>query len=202
MDKVKALAETEADEPLSSRRAPPPNSPTSSKTSTLYGNSKLQEIIQNLPSKGDIASMLAKLDASIHEKLSSITNEARQKGLRVGDLEGDRDNIQLRVHTLEQRQDTQDARIVQILRHTEDLDNRGRRIIIFMSGASQSHRGTPKISEMLQTLFNNIRQRPVETPILMDRAHRTLVGTHIAHSLKHLTIGTLGPDWGYGLFKT
>ncbi|CAH2327860.1 Hypothetical predicted protein [Pelobates cultripes] len=144
-DKVRVLAETEAGEPPSSPRASPPNSPASSEISTSKGNILLQELIQNLPSKEDIASMLARLEASMQEKLSSITNEVRQIGLRVGDLEGDRDNIQLRIQNLEQRQDAQDGKIVQIIRHTEDLDNRGRRNNLHLRGIPEHHITVPRL---------------------------------------------------------
>ncbi|CAH2251292.1 Hypothetical predicted protein [Pelobates cultripes] len=110
----------------------------------------LQELIQHLPSKEDMASMLTRLDASMQEKLSSITAEVRQIGLRVGDLEGDRDNIQLKIYNLEQRQDAQDTKIVQKLRHTEDLDNRGRINNLRIRGIPEAQ-GDPENNLLLQS---------------------------------------------------
>ncbi|CAH2246073.1 Hypothetical predicted protein, partial [Pelobates cultripes] len=106
-DKLRTLMEADTEVPPSFPRGTPPASPASSESIYRAGNAMLQEILQNLLSKEDLASMLAKLEASMQEKLSSITMEVRQIGLRMGDLEEDRDNIQLRLHNIEQRQEAQ-----------------------------------------------------------------------------------------------
>ncbi|CAH2293630.1 Hypothetical predicted protein [Pelobates cultripes] len=126
-----------------------------------------------MPSKEDLASMLAKLEASMQERLSSITTEVRQIGIGVGDLEEDRDNIQLRLHNIEQRQDAQESNIAQIMRR-EDLDNRGRRNNLRGRGMLEAQGESEDVRDTLQTLFNNILQCATDTPILLDRAHRSV----------------------------
>ncbi|CAH2293706.1 Hypothetical predicted protein [Pelobates cultripes] len=173
-DKVRALAEADTEWPPSSPRVSPPTSPASSDSTYLVGNTILQEILQNLNSKEDMASMLSKLENSMQERLSAITLEVRQIGLQVGDLEGDRDNLQLSLHNLEQRQDAHKSKLVQIMCHTEDLNNRGRRNNLRVRGIPEAQGDQEDIRDTLQNLFNKILQRATDTPILLDRAHRAV----------------------------
>ncbi|CAH2324751.1 Hypothetical predicted protein [Pelobates cultripes] len=76
-DKVRVLTKDEIEVTPSSPCGSPPASPTGSEQSCPSGASNLKEILQILPWKEDLASMLAKLENSMQERLSSPQKSSR-----------------------------------------------------------------------------------------------------------------------------
>lgn len=62
---------------------------------------------------------------------------------------------------------------IEMNRHLEDLDNRGRRCNIRVRGIPESV-DTDQISHALQRVFNSLLERPEDTDIEFVRAHRAL----------------------------
>ncbi|CAH2293775.1 Hypothetical predicted protein [Pelobates cultripes] len=87
-------------------------SPTRSEHLTEAGMAKIKELIQNLPSKDELAVMLTKLKSSVQEQISTLTSEVKQISNRVGDLEDDREQIMDRLQYLEQSQERNEAKIL------------------------------------------------------------------------------------------
>ncbi|CAH2311029.1 Hypothetical predicted protein, partial [Pelobates cultripes] len=86
-DKGKALPLQRTTECL---HVTPPWSLALSKQSLYFRELNYREIVQALPSKEDIVSMLAKLEASFQGKLSALSMDIHHLGHQVGDLEEDR----------------------------------------------------------------------------------------------------------------
>ncbi|CAH2247952.1 Hypothetical predicted protein [Pelobates cultripes] len=135
---------------------------------------EIKELLQNLSSKEEIAVMLTKLESSVQDQLSTLTSEIKQISNRVGDLEEDRDQILDRLLQLEQGQEIRDTKLLYNMKNTEDLDNRSRRNNIRIRGLMEARGTNEDLQIVLQSLFNRMLQRPEDTHILLDRAHRAL----------------------------
>lgn len=69
--------------------------------------------------------------------------------------------------------DSHSLHLITMNRQLEDLDNRGRRNNIRVRGVPESIT-TEQIRPALTSIFNNLTDRPAESPIEFDRAHRAL----------------------------
>ncbi|CAH2274047.1 CDC42 small effector 2 [Pelobates cultripes] len=179
-DTVKILGDG-LDEGIRTPSSPQCSSPHSlegSDATPEWGMADMKDILRNLPSKDDLAS---KLESSMQDQISSLSSEIRQVNSRVGDLEEDRDKLLDRVQALERNQSCRDNKLLYIMRNTEDLDNGGRRNNIRIRGLPESQGTREDLHQILQSLFNKILQRPEETHILLDRAHRALRPKPIPH---------------------
>ncbi|CAH2283232.1 Hypothetical predicted protein [Pelobates cultripes] len=99
-DKIKVLlmeAEDSVELPSLSRDSLPQR-PAFSELSMSSRDTDLHTLIQNLPSKTDIASMLAGLESSM--QVSSLAQDIRHVGHWVTDLEGEVDVIRARLHNI------------------------------------------------------------------------------------------------------
>ncbi|CAH2285546.1 Hypothetical predicted protein [Pelobates cultripes] len=150
------------------------NSPIQSEHGSNSNMAEIKELLQNLPSKEEIAVMLTKLESSVQDQLSKMTSEVKQISNRVGDLEEDRDQILDRLLQLEQGQESRDTKLLYNMKNTEDLDNRSRRNNIRIRGLPEAQGTNEDLQIVLQSLFNRMLQRPEDTHILLDRAHRAL----------------------------
>ncbi|CAH2295801.1 Hypothetical predicted protein [Pelobates cultripes] len=150
------------------------SSPSRSEHAAGTGMAEIKEILQNLPSKAELAIMLTKLESSVQEQLSTLTSEVKQISNRVGDLEDNREKIMDRLLHLEQGQERNEAKLLYNMQLAEDLDNRGRRNNIRVRGLPEAQGMGEDLHVILQTLFNRILQRPENTHIIIDRAQRVL----------------------------
>ncbi|CAH2274338.1 Hypothetical predicted protein [Pelobates cultripes] len=175
-EKVKHLTQ---DEDSNMAAAPqesdsPPPSPASSEQSTVIKDSEIRELLQNLPSKTDLASMLAKLEESMQDKISDIARDVHHMGQRVGELEDKNLRTIEAIKALETRQGAIELKYIIMARIIEELDNRSRRNNLRLRGLPETQEASEDLLAKLQALFNNILQRPTDTPVLLDRAHKAL----------------------------
>lgn len=77
------------------------------------------------------------------------------------------------IHRLEKLTCTQSQHLIEINRHLEDLDNRGRRNNIRVRGIPKSVEAE-QITPALERVFNSLLERPEDTAIEFVRAHRAL----------------------------
>ncbi|CAH2284889.1 Hypothetical predicted protein [Pelobates cultripes] len=81
-EKVKALTHDEDSNMAAAPRDSdsPPHSPAFLDQSTITRDTEIKEMLQNIPSKSDLASMLACLEESMQEQISSITRDLHHVG--------------------------------------------------------------------------------------------------------------------------
>ena len=77
------------------------------------------------------------------------------------------------LHRLEKVADTHAAHFIEMSRHLEDLDNRGRRCNVRVRGIPESVEND-QIIPALQRVFNSLLERQEDTAIEFVRAHRAL----------------------------
>ncbi|CAH2330460.1 Hypothetical predicted protein [Pelobates cultripes] len=77
-----------------------PLSPTASVLSTHSLDMDVKELLRNLPSRTDLATMLGKLETTFQHKMEGLSSEIRQVGRRVQDLEDERGSFQAQIQAL------------------------------------------------------------------------------------------------------
>lgn len=129
--------------------------------------------VRHLPTKEDFKNLLAEVKdtcrtaiASIRQDLTTITN-------RVDALEETHDSTKSYVMELQQHSSASVRALRETRRHLEDLDNRGRRNNIRIRGLPEAE-GQEDLQVILESIFNNLRELPLSTPIKLDRVHRAI----------------------------
>uniref|UniRef100_A0A8C5QII1 Transposase n=1 Tax=Leptobrachium leishanense TaxID=445787 RepID=A0A8C5QII1_9ANUR len=156
--------------PAPSRDSSAAGSPTPSEDADL----SVRDILRSLPTKEDLASLLAKLESSFAARLDAVVADVRHVGARVQDLEGDRETTEDRLTRLETGLNSHTLYLQRFHRALDDQDNRGRRNNLRLRGLPESPDGKEMLTEILRPIFNSLLRRPIDTPIHFDRAHRSL----------------------------
>uniref|UniRef100_A0A8C5MIZ2 Transposase element L1Md-A101/L1Md-A102/L1Md-A2 n=1 Tax=Leptobrachium leishanense TaxID=445787 RepID=A0A8C5MIZ2_9ANUR len=146
-----------------------------SRTSSLSDipTAEVRETLRHLPTKRDLESLFSRMEAKFDAKFAELGADVRQLGGRVQDLEEDRDASMAHLDRLQAQLNEQSHYVTDLRRSVDDLDNRGRRNNVRIRGVPEPE-DTEDIPLILQTLFNALLERPPDTPILLDRAHRAL----------------------------
>uniref|UniRef100_A0A8C5PC04 Transposase n=1 Tax=Leptobrachium leishanense TaxID=445787 RepID=A0A8C5PC04_9ANUR len=146
-----------------------------SRTSSLSDipTAEVRETLRHLPTKRDLESLFSRFEAKFDAKFAELGADVRQLGGRVQDLEEDRDASMAHLDRLQAQINEQSRYVTDLRRSVDDLDNRGRRNNVRIRGVPESE-DAEDIPLTLRTLFNALLERPPDTPILLDRAHRAL----------------------------
>ncbi|CAH2221398.1 Hypothetical predicted protein [Pelobates cultripes] len=144
-----------------------PPSPTASDTSQVSMEADIKGILRNLPSRADLAQMLGKLETTFQQKMESLNSEITQVGRRVQDLEDERGSHHTLMHSLSAKVQAQERHLSMMQRSLDDIDNRGRRNNLPEAEGENLY-------NILASLFNLILKRKPESPVILDRAHRSL----------------------------
>uniref|UniRef100_A0A8C5MJD9 Uncharacterized protein n=1 Tax=Leptobrachium leishanense TaxID=445787 RepID=A0A8C5MJD9_9ANUR len=146
-----------------------------SRTSSLSDipTAEVRETLRHLPTKRDLESLFSRFEAKFDAKFAELGADVRQLGGRVQDLEEDRDASMAHLDRLQAQINEQSRYVTDLRRSVDDLDNRGRRNNVRIRGVPEPE-DTEDIPLTLRTLFNALLERPPDTPILLDRAHRAL----------------------------
>uniref|UniRef100_A0A8C5W7Z5 L1 transposable element RRM domain-containing protein n=1 Tax=Leptobrachium leishanense TaxID=445787 RepID=A0A8C5W7Z5_9ANUR len=136
---------------------------------------ELKETLKLLPTRYDLEQLFCRLETKFDAKFAELGADVRQLGHRVQGLEDDRETTALQHQHTSALLETQASQMAFLYRWADDLDNRGRRNNIRIRGLPESE-GTENLDLIIQTLFNELLQRPPDTPIQLDRAHRALRG--------------------------
>lgn len=105
----------------------------------------------------------------------------------ITDMRSDLQAMSLRVEEVEMTQMRHDSSLCHIQqvtkshavhlrdinRHMEDLNNRGRRRNLSVRGVPESI-DPAQLSQTVIALFNELMERPLDTPITFERIHREL----------------------------
>ncbi|CAH2282447.1 Hypothetical predicted protein [Pelobates cultripes] len=149
-----------------------PPSPTASDTSQVSMEADIKGILRNLPSRADLAQMLGKLETTFQQKMESLNSEITQVGRRVQDLEDERGSHHTLMHSISAKVQAQERHLSMMQRSLDDIDNRGRRNNLRIKGIPEAE--GENLYNILASLFNLILQRRPESPVVLDRAHRSL----------------------------
>uniref|UniRef100_A0A8C5M0Z8 Uncharacterized protein n=1 Tax=Leptobrachium leishanense TaxID=445787 RepID=A0A8C5M0Z8_9ANUR len=117
---------------------------------------------------------MQRMEAAWESRWEHVTQEVLHLGSRIQGLEDTKDQNEDRVLALEQQVSAHSKYFTLLRRDLDDVDNRGRRNNLRIRGFPEPQGPSEDIPALLRTLFNPLLQRPLEAPLLFDRAHRAL----------------------------
>lgn len=77
------------------------------------------------------------------------------------------------IHQVQQAVSIHNRHLIDMHRHMEDLDNRGRRRNLHIRGIPESVEA-PQLQAVVWAIFNTLLGRPPDAPVEMERCHRAL----------------------------
>ncbi|CAH2222341.1 Hypothetical predicted protein [Pelobates cultripes] len=128
----------------------------------------LRTISQAMFTKTDAGAMEASLKCSIQAKLAMIRQDVSSATLQASAT-----TFSQQHNAVELAATRQGNMLLDVRRHIEDLDNRGRRCNIRIRGLPDNIQGEP-LEAMLQALFNFILGNDDPENFQVHRAHRAL----------------------------
>ncbi|CAH2276710.1 Hypothetical predicted protein [Pelobates cultripes] len=99
------------------------NSEISNKSLESRRDADIRDLLRNLPSKADLASMLGKLEASFQNNIKTIEAEVQPVSHRVTDLEEERDIIQAQITNLSYTLESQTSALMGFQRGDRSIES-------------------------------------------------------------------------------
>uniref|UniRef100_A0A803K8U8 Uncharacterized protein n=1 Tax=Xenopus tropicalis TaxID=8364 RepID=A0A803K8U8_XENTR len=154
-------------------RSPSPTGSTASGFSTASAPSDLRTILASLPTKDDLRAMARTLRESQKADMADIKMELHTIGEAQSRLESRLESIEKSHNKMTHRVNDHHKYIYLLRKHMEDLDNRGRRNNLRIRGIPESVTNA-ELQQTVSSLFNTILGKAPDTPLELNRAHRTL----------------------------
>lgn len=126
-----------------------------------------------LPNLADLQSVAADIKNTLGSAISELTVELRSVTARLTETEKSSATQATAIRQLQRSTDSHTAHLIEINRYLEDLDNRGRRHNIRLRGLPETVE-PPALVPALTAIFNDLLERPADTPVEFERAHRAL----------------------------
>ncbi|KAM9315500.1 uncharacterized protein PAF06_006460 [Gastrophryne carolinensis] len=130
-------------------------------------------LLRGMPSKSEIENLISKYEVKHKQEIAAVRQEVAHVASRVQVLEAEGPSYDSRIRAIEARCDSQEATIKTCHLHLDDLENRSRRNNLRIRGIPETQ-GMENIKEIVTTLFNDVLDRDLSTPIELDRAQRAL----------------------------
>lgn len=121
----------------------------------------------------DLRSIADEIKESLAAAISELRLDMRDLTDRVNVVERVTERHDIAIRSTASSVDSHTLHLRDMQRHIEDLDNRGRRHNLRIRGMPEAIEGD-QITLAVTAVFNNLLQRPPQTPIPMDRIHRAL----------------------------
>lgn len=125
------------------------------------------------PSLLDLEKFAADIKSTVMGAIADLRSDFQTVTRRISDVE---ETTQHHAAAIRQVQGTYDAQLTHLLdlhRHIEDLDNRGRRHNIRVRGVPENN-DPGLLQQTVSNIFNELIDRPADSPIEMERIHRAL----------------------------
>lgn len=129
--------------------------------------------LSNLPTRQEMSGMVEDIKSTIKAAVEDLRADLGALAGRVSEVEDKEEASRGAIKTLDKIAWSHNRHLVEMSRHLEDLDNRGRRNNLRVRGIPESVE-QEEIPTALTTIFNQLLQVPEETPIDLVRAHRAL----------------------------
>lgn len=148
--------------------APPPEPSTAP-----FNEQTLWALLQRLPTRDDLDSLASRMEAALRGELTGIKEEVAEATSRISTIESDAATLRQDITNLQVAREEVTDQVAQLHLLIDDLENRNRRRNIRIRGLPEATRQTD-LKATVTAIFNNCLERPPETPIAIDRVHRTL----------------------------
>lgn len=125
------------------------------------------------PSLNDLCTVETDIKDSLFAAIMDLRHKIQAIAERVQAVEKKAAHQQTGITKIHHTVDTHTLQLRDLQRHVEDLDNRGRRHNLRVRGLPESV-STDQIIPTVTALFNQILDKPRQTPINMERIHRSL----------------------------
>lgn len=125
------------------------------------------------PSLLDLEKFATNIKSTETAAIADLRSDFQAVTRRISDVE---ETTQTHAAANCQVQGTYDAQLTHLLdlhRHIEDLDNRGRRHKIRVRGMPENN-DPGLLQQTVSNIFNELIDRPADSPIVMERIHRAL----------------------------
>uniref|UniRef100_A0A8C5PME2 Uncharacterized protein n=1 Tax=Leptobrachium leishanense TaxID=445787 RepID=A0A8C5PME2_9ANUR len=152
----------------------PASSPSCSPGPPETEETSIRDILRSLPTKEDMEALMRRMETAWESRWEHMSQDVLHLGSRIQGLEDSKDQHDDRVLALEQQVSAHSKYFTQLRRDLDDVDNRGRRNNLRIRGLPESQGPTEDIPALLRSLINPLLQRPLDAPLLFDRAHRAL----------------------------
>ncbi|XP_056398871.1 uncharacterized protein LOC130293793 [Hyla sarda] len=147
-----------------------PSLPTPEMASnTLKKHPELQALLALLPTKSDLQILATDLRQAWRHDLKPVKNDVQLLKEKVETLETFRTTVTDQLKCLQESTRNLSLHQAAEIAHLDDIDNRNRRNNIRIKGLPESV-APQDISSTLQKIFNDILQKPPDSPLEMDRA--------------------------------
>ncbi|CAH2319313.1 Hypothetical predicted protein [Pelobates cultripes] len=151
--------------------SPTGTTPESGETTLADISAEIRALAANMVTKDDLRGLSETLYAAIHTEVTALRADLVAQDSRLQHLENT-----TQAHTAEAEASNlaitrQGNMLLTLRRHTEDLDNRGRRSNIRVRGIPESA-GEEDVEALLRALFRGILGAETPATIEFDRAHR------------------------------
>uniref|UniRef100_A0A8C5WIJ7 Uncharacterized protein n=1 Tax=Leptobrachium leishanense TaxID=445787 RepID=A0A8C5WIJ7_9ANUR len=117
---------------------------------------------------------MQRMETAWESRWEHMSQDVLHLGSRVQGLEDSKDQTENRVLALELQVSAHSKYFTLLRRDLDDVDNRGRRNNLRIRGLPEPQGPLEDIPTLLSSLFNPLLQRPLDAPLLFDRAHRAL----------------------------
>lgn len=117
--------------------------------------------------------MAADIKSTLLAAISDLRSDIQAMNMRVEDIEDTQAHHDVSLCRVQQVTESHAIHLRENNRHMEDLDNRGRRRNLRVSGVPESV-DPSQLSQTVMAIFKNLLERPPDTPITYERIHRAL----------------------------
>lgn len=152
------------------RETSPLAMPSQEHTALLSSDRAIWALLQKLPTREDLDSVATRMETALCGEIVGIKQEVTEVTARVSTLETDTSVLRNDVQALQVTHEEVTDQIAQL--HLL-MDDRNRRRNIRIRGLPEATRQAD-LKMTVTAIFNDCLDRPTETPIAIDRVHRTL----------------------------
>lgn len=128
---------------------------------------------EQLPSLFDLERFAMDIKSTVTAAITDIKTDIQAVAHRIDNVEQTTQTHAAAIRQVQRTYDTQLSQLFELHRHVEDLDNRGRRHNIRVRGVPEST-DPGSLQQTIYAKCNYLIDRPADSPIDMERAHRAL----------------------------
>lgn len=133
----------------------------------------LLALVHQMPRMADLTSIASDIKATFSAAISDLKSHLHQMGERLHVVEETSTRHESVIKRLRRSTVLHHSRLLDLHRHVEDLDNRGRRHNIRVRGLPETV-DNAHLEQALLQIFNGLLDSAPDEPIAMERYHRAL----------------------------
>lgn len=147
---------------------------TPSQTPLLFGaDEELRAILQALPTKADIETLIGKVEAAHRKEIRAVKQEVHSLSDRLTVGEASVSEIDRRVSVLESQHRAQAEAAIGLQLHMEEMEDRSRRNNLRLRGLPEAT-GPADLADTVADIFRRVAGDQIQGRMEFDRIHRAL----------------------------